>query len=165
MRLDREDIIEVARTNDDLQTILFKIKAKYDTIGIKYDFNIPRALESQNLDHKNLIPCYEEEELVKVESDRSLFSKNNTFRKKRRNILRTSLQTRESLNMYNNPVNKNRIIKFFKDQVEFNKDKLDVVLYEAWSIFRIVDSHFFKRQDLINSALRNEEIKALYSCK
>ena len=85
MRLDREDIIEVARTNDDLQTILFKIKAKYDPIGIKYDFNIPRALESQNLDLKNLIPCYEEDEHVKVESDRSdrsLFYKNNIVRNK-----------------------------------------------------------------------------------
>lgn len=164
MRLSRQDIIEISKKNNELQTILKRLRAKYGFKGIRYDFYTPQLLESPSISHKNLIPCDEEEEEMKITTVRKLFSNRGAFISKNRSGVRTNMKTLRA-NLFKTSQNKNSLINFLKNQLEFNKEKFELVLFEAWSLFRIIDIHYYQRQALNINALQNKEIRALYACK
>lgn len=58
MQLHRDDLVEVAKTNHDLQTQLFKIKAQLAYKGSKYDFyQFQRQTKDSSRDLSQKVEC------------------------------------------------------------------------------------------------------------
>lgn len=78
---------------------------------------------------------------------------NVTAFKEKKNFNRTDHQAQFS--------SRKKIHQFFKEKIESSSNHLIKKLYESWSMFCILDIHFYQRMTLNILGLQNKEMRAL----